>query len=536
MNQAADPIDMALARGDVAAAVAHARIALAAGDSDPFVRNLVAWQMVNDGDPAGAEALVRLGLVAPPHDPGLLTTLGLALRRQLRFSEALRAFDAAIATAPDYANAWLERGFTLHQGNSLRLADESYRRAAALDPSRAAAFAGVASLAAARGDGAVARDFARQALAVDAGDAVAHCAIARCDIADGAADAATGRLRGLLAMPGLSVENRSAAASLLGDALARQDEPAAAVSAWLAAKADLAARFPALAAAEPQHRIARRLTAAVAADQAPWPAVPPEDTRRHAFLLGFPRSGTTLIETVLTSVPGVAALEELPTLATAEAAFLVPADGIAALARADRDMAAKMRAAYWQRAADFGADAGADLLIDMDPMKTLDLPIIGRLFGTAPVIVMRRDPRDVVLSCFRQNFAASPIALEFTTLQRTAACYDAMMRLQRECLARLPNPVFELRYEELVADFDGVTQRLCAFLGLPWSVVLRDFSTTARRSEIRTASLGQVRRGLYNGGGQWRRFAAEMAPVLPVLQPWLEAFGYADHGVDHKPD
>ncbi len=522
----ADPIDAALARGDVAAAVALARAALAGGDSDPFVRNLVAWQLANDGDPAAAEALVRAGLGPPPHDPGLLSTLGLALRRQLRFSEALQAFDAAIAVAPAYATAWLERGFTLHQGNSLRLAEASYRQAAALDPQQAPAFAGVAAIAAAQGEAAVARDFAARALAIDAGNAVAHCAIARCDIAAGDAEAAAARLQQLLAAPALTPENRSAAASLLGDALARLGKPAAAQDAYLAAKADLLLRFPHLATAERPYRIAQRLAEQLQAGAGPWPAVAQAERRGHAFLLGFPRSGTTLIETILASIPGVEALEEMPTLAAAESAYLRPPNGLATLALADPETLADMRAAYWQRVADFGVGPAPRLFVDMDPMKTLHLPLIGRLFGAASIIVMRRDPRDVVLSCFRQNFAASPMALEFTTLGRAAAFYDTMMQLQRECLARLPNPVFDLRYEELVADFDGVTQRLCGFLGLPWSAGLRDFADTARRRDVSTASVGQVRRGLYDGGGQWRRFEAEMAPVLPLLQPWVAAFGY----------
>jgi hypothetical protein len=148
------------------------------------------------------------------------------------------------------------------------------------------------------------------------------------------------------------------------------------------------------------------------------------------------------------------------------------------------------------------------------------------VFGTAPIIVMRRDPRDVVLSCFRQNFAVSPMALEFTTLARAAHFYDAMMQLQVASLARLPNPVHILHYEAVVSDFDAATQGLCKFVGLPWSATLRDFSDTARRRDVSTASVGQVRRGLYDGGGQWRRFTAEMAPVLPILQPWIETFGY----------
>nr|WP_310523734.1 sulfotransferase [Polymorphobacter sp.] len=522
-----DPIDAALAADDVAGAVAAARLAHAAGDRDPFVANLIAWQQVEDGDHAGGEALVRTALVNAPGDPGLLTTLGLALRRQGRLSEALQAFDTAIAHGPEYPVAWLERGFALHQGSSLQLAEESYRRAVALDPYRAAALAGVAAVAAVRGDTATAREFAMRALAVDPADAVAHCAIARGEIAAGEAAAAVDRLRALLANPALNIENHSAAASLLGDGLAKLGDPAGAVQAYQAAKASLATRFPHLVAAESHLHLVRRIDAYVMATPSRWQPMPSAQGRGLAFLLGYPRSGTTLVENILASAAGVEALEELPTLAAAEATFLRPVNGLDRLATLDAATAETLRAAYWQRVADFGISPKTRLFVDMDPLKSLHLPLVGALFPHAPIVVMRRDPRDVVLSCFRQNFAASPIALEFTTLDRSARHYDALMRLQGHCLERIPNPVLELRYEELVSDFDAVTQRLCSFLGLSWTKALRDFSETARRRNVNTASVGQVRRGLYNGGGQWSAFADQMAPVLPILDPWVRHFGYA---------
>ncbi|MFZ4109394.1 MAG: sulfotransferase [Polymorphobacter sp.] len=520
-------IDAALAAGDVAGAVALSRAALAAGSPDPFACNLVAWADIEAGRAAEGEALARRGLALAPDDPGLLTTLGLALRRQSRLREALAAYDAAIALAPDYAVAWLERGFALHQGNSLQLAAQSYGRAAALDPGQAPAFAGMAAIASTQGEGGEARRFASEALARDPRDAVAHCAIARADVADGAEDAAVARLEALLSAPGLNIDNRSAALSLLGDALAKTGEPQRAHDAWAAAKASLPDRFPQMAAAEPLVDMVARIDAAVLTgpDRFAVPGAAPE--RRHAFLLGYPRSGTTLVETILATAPGVVTLEELPTLLAAETYFYLLADGPAALGSMDAATADSLRTAYWQRVSDFGVAPEARLFVDMDPLKTMDLPLIGRLFPAATVIVMRRDPRDVLLSCFRQNFAASPIAFEFASLARAARHYDALMRLQRHSLARMANPVFELRYEELVADFDGVTRRLCTALGLEWSEALRDFGATARQRNVSTASVGQVRRGLYNGGGQWQRFAAQLAPVLPVLQPWLDEFGYA---------
>ena len=135
---------------------------------------------------------------------------------------------------------------------------------------------------------------------------------------------------------------------------------------------------------------------------------------------------------------------------------------------------------------------------------------------------MHRDPRDVVWSCFRRNFIYSPATYEFTSLPRAARHYNAVMTLIRRCLETLPLTAYTLRYEELVRDFDETTRTLCAFLGLAWSPDLRSFGETARTRTVRTASGPQVRQALFDGSGQWRKYAHYLEPVMPLLEPWIE--------------
>ena len=175
-----------------------------------------------------------------------------------------------------------------------------------------------------------------------------------------------------------------------------------------------------------------------------------------------------------------------------------------------------------------GIDAAGKLFIDKDPLKGLKLPLIARLFPAARIIVMRRDPRDVVLSCFRANFAPTPAAAEFTDLERTARHYDAMMHTQEAFLAGLPLARHELRYEALVADFDAETRALCDFLGVGWTEDMRNFSRTARRRGVSTYSATQVGKPLYDGSRQWRRYEEQLRPILPILEPWVERFGYGN--------
>ena len=84
-------------------------------------------------------------------------------------------------------------------------------------------------------------------------------------------------------------------------------------------------------------------------------------------------------------------------------------------------------------------------------------------------------------------------------------------------------------YEDTVRDFDTVLAQACAFMGLPWREEMRRFAQQDGQRSISTPSSTQVARGLYNEGvGQWRRYSAELSPVLPILRPWVQTFGYPE--------
>ena len=159
--------------------------------------------------------------------------------------------------------------------------------------------------------------------------------------------------------------------------------------------------------------------------------------------------------------------------------------------------------------------------VDMDPFKSLALPLIARLFPAATVVHVRRDPRDVVWSCFRRSFVAGPVAAEFTTIARAAAHYAATMRLIDTCRTALPLAIHDLRYEQLVADFDGTTQRLCATTGIAGGTARRGVHPPPRPRRVKTASAAQVRQPLFDGSGQWRRDEKYFTAALPVLAPWV---------------
>jgi hypothetical protein len=121
----------------------------------------------------------------------------------------------------------------------------------------------------------------------------------------------------------------------------------------------------------------------------------------------------------------------------------------------------------------------------------------------------------------------NPAMYQLLTLEGAAAYYDAVMRLSQIYRDLLPLPQLIVRYESLVDEFEPTTRAVCDFVGLEWHQAMTDFAAKARSRGISTPSAAQVARGLNREGqGTWRRYAEQMTPVLPLLQPWVERFRY----------
>ena len=498
------------------------------GESGEAVR--VAIALVETGDVAGAITLLDRALARFPNDPQVLTVLAALHRRQGRLRDALLHCDAAIRAAPGYADAWLERGFAFASGGSMARAGECYRQVLALDPGNVAAHAALASIAARDGDGEAARSHAGAALSGDPDNPTATLALAAAEIEHGDVDRARDLLEALVARLPEPVPDRSQAWTLLGDACARLGDADRAYAAYEHANADFAAIHAGHFAGRAPHReFVTQICEAVATIEFTPGSVgqPPRAAANHVFLLGYPRSGNTLLENALASLSEVVALEERPTMREADREFLAAPDGLARLAALTPAELRPYTDGYWERVVQAGIDPRGKTFVDMDPLKGTRLPLIARLFPQAKVLVMRRDPRDVVWSCFKTSFGLTNTAMDFTTLDGVAAHYDAMMHLIETSRERLQLAFHEVRYEALVTDFDATTQALCRFVGTPWNEAMRRFDRTAQARGVSTASAGQVRRGLYDGSGQWRPFARYLEPVMPRLEPWIERLGYA---------
>lgn len=519
---------------DLETAARAAAAALNAGRGTAADCNTLGWYRALSGDAAGAAALFERALRMNPREVEAMLGLAGLHRSAGRLRDAALQCDAALAVAPDHAEVWLERAYVMAAGGVMDEAKRCYRAVLACSSppamTRAAADAGLAAIAARDGEAEAGRHHARAALAGDPGNTAALAALATIELEAGEPQTSRDLVEPALARMEAPSPERMELLHALGDACNRLRDPAAAHAAYARAKQDFAAIHAATFAGRPPHRafIAGIADALAATDVSAWPGIAPPASPPHIFVLGYPRSGNTLLENVLASLPGTAAIEEMPTLREADLAFLTEPAGLARFAQLDDAALATYRSAYWQRAGQaLGRDPAGLALVDMDPLKSIRLPLIARLFPAARILLVRRDPRDVVWSCFRTSFALSNAAMDFTTLEGAALHYDALMRLTELALAKLPMAVLEVPYHRMVQDFDAMTREVCAFAGLAWSEDLRRFDRTARERGVSTASARQVRRGLFDGTRQWEPYAAYLEPVMPILAPWIEKLGYA---------
>jgi hypothetical protein len=245
-------------------------------------------------------------------------------------------------------------------------------------------------------------------------------------------------------------------------------------------------------------------------------------------MVGFPRSGTTLLDTVLRSHPDIVVVEEMPLIERVKTELGQPPT-FATLDALEPDGILRLRAAYLDELRHHLGDGLKDrLVVDKLPLNLVNAGLIHRVFPEAKFIVALRHPCDCVLSCFMQNFRLNDAMANFLDLKQAARLYDLAMTLWMQYQQKLGLDVGYLKYEDLVLDLRSATEPLLGFLGLKWDDALMNYQETAlSRGRINTPSYNQVTQKLYTqASGRWQNYRAQMAPVLPILEPWSEQWGY----------
>jgi tetratricopeptide (TPR) repeat protein len=475
----------------------------------------------------------RRGVFLAPSHGGLHLFLAEALRRQDRFAEAAASYRAACEADPISVEAAFGLAESLAAMVEVDEARMAYLRAIEIDPTHVRSLSGLAMLLARTGEAELAISTAERALKLSPSDAEATAALAAGYLAEERYAEAEARTSQLPPDPQRPLMLQAVLDGLLADALHGLGRASEAFGAYASGHSRMRQALPSslaaasLQAVENLDRVAKTFSSLPKEVWQASPSIDPSESAAHAFLVGFHRSGTTLFEQILASHPKVASVSEAPTLAAAEAQFLDPPGGLDTLARIDQASIKRWRDVYERAVSNAGVSPQGKLLLDKAPLSSISLPIVAKLFPTARVLIARRDPRDVVLSAFRQTFAFNRWTYAMLTLEGTARLYDKVMRLLELYREALPLQYHEVRYERLVEDLEGQTAQALGFLGLPLDASVFEFDRHARKRTISTPSASQVRKGLYRPPkAPWRAYRAEMADVLPILAPWVERFGY----------
>jgi tetratricopeptide (TPR) repeat protein len=524
---------------DFARAAELAAATLESGFEHPVLLNVLATRRELEGKFEESLALLERAVAIAPRDIGARNALSLCLQRLERPAEALQHSDELLRQHPDLPFALATRGNALIALGELAQARRSLERALALEPGNLAALVAMGSIATHRGDHAAARGFAVQALAIAPGLPDAVLSLAAAELAEGEPGRAEGLLHGVLLDSRAGRLDKARASGLLGDVLDATGRYGEAFAAYTACNDSLREFHRRHATAPSMLDHTRALIESLSRATVEWFPPPSasalgasagqgsNEARAHVFLTGFPRSGTTLLEVVLDGHPQVATSEEHELLPGPALQFLREPCDWPALAQADESQLAPLREAYWQSVRRVGIDVRDKVFIDKHPFHTLKLPLLARLFPRAKILFARRDPRDVVLGCFRRRFLMNASVYRFLDLREAAEFYALTMEFAALVQPLLGLGWFEVRYESVVADLPARAREICRFLELDWSPELARFAERARTSSHATPSTAQLVRGLDRGrAGQWRNYEAALEPVMPILMPWVQRLGY----------
>lgn len=450
------------------------------------------------GRPAEAIASLRRAHTLAPDDRRTLLELAELEFLQGWPADALPLWQSLFDREPGNLHARLRLGETLSRLGFQDRAVDLYREGTRLAPSTAGLWLALAQAAEDSGDEATAREAYAQALALRPGWPFAlACQLGM--LRGRAPDALEQQAAALLEDPTLPDGDRALLGYALGKARDAHGDFDAAMARWH----DANAARRRVAGDPDTDRWVRRIDDLIAACpagafDAPSGATPHATDDRFVFVVGMPRSGTTLTEQILASHPAVHGCGELPDLAM--------------IARAPHDL--RSGADRYVAAATRHAPAGAARLVDKEPLNFLHLGLVATLFPRARVVWCRRDPRDIAISIYGENFALDETLA--TDLGAIGHYIVQQERLMRHWQAVLPLPILESDYEQLVAQPEAQARRLVEFIGLPWDPACLAFHRSDRA--VQSPSRWQVRQPVHaRSVGRWHNYEAHLGPLLDVI-------------------
>ena len=511
----------ALGRHDEAIRALEQAAALASA-SQPIRINL-GNTLIQAGRIEEAETVLRTAAEDVPDDPVPLVSLFAMYRDLGREDESYSVIRAAAERAPTQAEIRSDYGQEAAKRNDYAIAEAEFEAALTINPKLGPSYVGFGSLfertnreseldslidrARANGTDAQTISFLKALLLKRAGDI---------DAAFAALEAA-----GDVVVEGRKFHLRGT----MLDRLGRHEEAFEAFQAMN--------RFWLESPTQPQARAALYCEG-TAADAAlvtrewvqSWSPVAITDGRPSPiFLVGFPRSGTTLLDTMLMRDPRVVVLEEEHFLAELETEM----GGMEVLANLTQADIQRGRDFYFSQVETLVALQPDSIVVDKHPLHLNKVAVVRRFFPDARFVLALRHPCDVLLSCYLTNFRINNAMSNFLDLDDAAAFYDLTFSSWEKARRVFDLPVGTVVYERLVEDTTRELRPLFEWLGLDWPGDDGDHRDAARaRGLVTTASYSQVTEPIYTRAkGRWHNYRRHLEPVFGRLAPWVEKFGYS---------
>ena len=262
-----------------------------------------------------------------------------------------------------------------------------------------------------------------------------------------------------------------------------------------------------------------------------WPTLKqPDNEPSPIFLIGFPRSGTTLLDTILRSHPLIEVVEEqFMVEQLINSLNQLPNGGLEDLKEIENEQIIKIRKTYFESLeSQIQNKNNTKLYIDKLPLNIIHVGEIVRIFPNAKFIVSLRHPCDCVLSCFMQDFELNDAMANFLNLDDAAHLYDAVMNLWTQYTSIFSINYHEVKYENLIENFEPTVRSILNFLELSWDdAVLNYLITAKKRDRIATPSYYQVTKPIYSYAiGRWQRYKKQTSNIYPILEGWIKKFNY----------
>tara|TARA_B100000315_G_scaffold260292_1_gene320621 strand:+ start:2511 stop:4502 length:1992 start_codon:yes stop_codon:yes gene_type:complete len=464
-----------------------------------------------------AEEVCRAALKIDPNFVPAVQSLGVVLSRNQQFDDAEQAFLLVLDLAPNHNQAISNLASLYSTQGRFDEAEKLFKSAITLNPNSTHAHLNLGLCYAELGQMDDALTSLKKAVACDADNVDAYYALATSGQAT-LDQAALEHLTALIDGADIALTPEQKIKVLF--TLAMQTDEAQSFD-WYSKGNQLRAETLAetgLVFDPARHRdtfaqLKSTFTKAFFADRAAWGS----DSTVPVFVVGMPRSGTTLVEQIIAAHGDAEGVGERPDIPDLIKGFIEATGGEEAFPASAlllaKDQIEEAAAAYLAKLESLSE--GAARVVDKLPFNYVHLWLIQIMLPNAKIVHCRRDARDMGLSCYQQNFVQPhPWSCDLAHIGHYTNAYEDLMAHWRENLSL---PMLDVVYEELVADPAAESRRIIEFLELDWQNEVMDFHTT--ESRVKTASKWQVREPVYASSiGRWQEFAEQLSPLTEVLE------------------